>query len=151
MFPIVCRCPLRTFAWADRVALFDDWIRMNLSAAPARISRTMNRVLAILMIAALFVAATASAALTARSADAYRAQSRPAAIVGSWTATVVRDDGTVEKNAGVTFTADGRVTTTGAVGTGTGTWTSTGSGCVVYTSRTAMDFGYLVITADVRV
>jgi hypothetical protein len=71
-------------------------------------------------------------------------------IVGGWTATVYRDDGSVERNAQLLFTSDGKLVTQGAIGEGIGTWESDGGRRFSYTTRTNTSFGYLVVSAKIK-
>lgn len=100
-------------------------------------------VLAVLMLAAPI----AVAAPTEAGDDAADCHAR--SIVGAWTATVYRDDGSVEKDAQLSFTGDGSLVTLGAIGEGDGTWQPVGRHRYSYTTRTNTSFGYLVVSATV--
>lgn len=100
-----------------------------------------------LVIAALMLAAPF--AFAAPAVDDDKPDCHAASIVGAWTATVYRDDGTVERDAQLSFTSDGRLVTLGAIGEGDGTWQSEGGHRFSYTTRTNTSFGYLVVSATV--
>lgn len=109
---------------------------------PVRRLRLLLVTFLALILAGTLVAPQATAAGSVRA--------RPG-VVGTWTATVYRDDGTVEQNDILEFTADGKVTATGAAGVGHGTWSQLGPQRYSYTERTDLDFGYLVVTAQIVV
>ena len=107
------------------------------------------------LISALELAAPVASAASASPTGAVGAANETAechgrSIVGAWTATVYRDDGTVERNDQLSFTSDGKAVTQGVgIGEGDGTWVSEGDRRFSYTTRTNMDWGYLIVSAEI--
>jgi hypothetical protein len=100
----------------------------------------------LVFIAALLLAAPVASA-SPPSDDAVACH--PRSIVGAWTATVYRDDGSVENDAQLWFAADGTLVTRGAIGEGVGTWKPEGGRRFSYTTETNTSFGFLVVSATV--